>query len=320
MSGVFMDGGSGGDGGGGGHHSSHGGGGDGGGYMDGGGHDHGHGHGHAMHGGGGDGGNFLNHILGYNNNTGHHSFLSHLLGLDHDAHHHGGHGDGGHDHGHDGGHGDGGQNPSQTPIWTSALQGLKLSHALEGINISVNVWFFFFYMMCIFWLFLVYWIRHHEPLANAVLGRGAAKYETAAADRRIIDNCRDATPIRTSQSQACYAPMPATFHDPSAQEAVKAAAFNSNTANQPYFAPTNFVPPNPTPAVNVPGAIAAPSGAGTQDMASFYNQSTPFGAPIGAAPAIPSQAIPNANGPGHMIATPMPLSPGSQRLKMIIDK
>ncbi|CAN5735938.1 hypothetical protein BH10CYA1_BH10CYA1_34240 [soil metagenome] len=321
MSGVFMDGGSGGDGGGGGggHHSSHGGGGDGGSFMDGGGHDHGH-HGHATHSGGGDGGNFLNHVLGYNNNTGHHSFLSHLLGLDHDAHHHGGHGDGGHDHGHDGSHGDGGQNPSQTPIWTSALQGMKLSHALEGIKVSINVWFFFFYMMCIFWLFLVYWIRHHEPLANGVLGRGAAKYETAAADRRIIDNCRDATPIRTSQNQACYAPMPAEFHDPSAQQAIKAAAFNANTANQPYFAPTNFVPPNPTPAVGVPGGMAAPSGAGTRDMASFYNQSTPFGAPIGAAPVIPFQAIPNANGPGHMIATPMPLAPGSQRLKMIINR
>jgi hypothetical protein len=185
MNGTFMDGGGHDHGG----HAMHGGGGDGGGFMDGGGHDHGH-HGHAMHGSGGDGGGFLNHILGYNNNGGHHSFLSHLLGLDHDAHHHGGHS----------GHGGegvqiAGQNPSQTPIWTSALQGMKLSHALEGVNISINAWFFIFYMICIFWLFLVYWIRHHEPLANAVLGRGAAKYETAAEDRRIIDNCRDATPI-----------------------------------------------------------------------------------------------------------------------------
>ena len=129
--------------------------------------------------------------------------------------------------------------------------------------------------------------------------------------------------------------MPAEFHDPNAQVAIKAAAFNPNTANQPYFAPTNFAPPNTTPAVSIPAGMAAPTGAGTQDMASFYNQSTPFGAPIGAAPVgaapvgaasigaapvIPSQAIPNANGPGHMIATPMPLAPGSQRLKMIINR
>ena len=314
MSGIFMDGGGNDHGG---HHSGHGGGGDGGGYMDGGGHDHGHhSHGHATHGGGGDGGNFLNHILGYNNNTGHHSFLSHLLGLDHDAHHHGGHGDGGHG---DGIQADGGQNPSQTPIWTSALQGMKLTHAFEGINISINVWFFFFYAFCIFWLFVVYWLRHHEPLANAVLGKGAAKYETAAADRRIIDNCRDATPIRTSQTQACYAPMPAEFHDPSAKEAIAAAAFNPNTANQPYFAPTNLLPPNSTPSIGTAVGAPAPGGAGTQDMASFYNQSTPFGTPI-AAVQIPSQAIPNANGPGHLIATPMPLTPGAQRLKMIINR
>ena len=192
MSGVFMDGGGHDHGG----HSMHGGGGDGGNFMDGGNHDHG---GHAMHHSGGDGGggNFLSNLLGYNDHAGHHSFLSHLLGLDHDAHH----------GGHQGGEG---MAPSQSPIWTSALQGLKLSHALEGVNISVNAWFFFFYVMCIFWLFAIYWIRHHEPLANAVLGRGAAKYETAAADRRIIDNCRDATPIRTSQkpSSVCADAVP----------------------------------------------------------------------------------------------------------------
>lgn len=342
MNGTFMDGGGHDHGG----HAMHGGGGDGGGFMDGGNHDHGH-HGHAMHGSGGDGGGFLNHILGYNNDGGHHSFLSHLLGLDHDAHHHGGHHDGGH-----GGEGvqNAGQNPSQTPIWTSALQGMKLSHALEGVNISLNAWFFIFYMICIFWLFLVYWIRHHEPLANAVLGRGAAKYETAAQDRRIIDNCRDATPIRTSQSQAYYAPMPKEFHDPNAQRAITAAAFNPATANQPYFSPA-AVTPNMTPQTGlngspvaptglIPGAmtssaipaapsafmpatpaiVATPSGAGTADMASFYNQTSPFGAPIGAGNSTLPAAIANANGPAHLIATPAPLLPGAQRLKMIINR
>lgn len=191
---------------------------------------------------------------------------------------------------------------------------------------SVNAWFFLFYVMCIFWLFIVYWIRHHEPLANSVLGRGAAKYETAAADRRIIDNCRDATPIRTSQSQAYYAPMPNQFHDPNAQKAIAAAAFNPATANQPYFAPTQ-TPPNMTPMANPlapTSTFAAPSqttsGAGTSDMASFYNQGSQFGMPITATPAVPPQIIENVNGPGHMVATPMPLNPGAQRLKMIINK
>lgn len=332
MSGTFMDGGGHDHGG----HASHGGGGDGGGFMDGG-HDHHH-HGHQMHGSGGDGGNFLNHVLGYNNHNGHHSFLSHLLGLDHDAHHgghggDGGHGDGGHgDHGHDHHHhGSEGMNPSQTPIWTSALQGMKLSHALEGVKISINGWFAIFYILCILWLYFIYWLRHHEPLANQVLGRGAAKYETAAADQQIIDNVRDATPIRTSQNQHYYAPMPHQFHDPSAQQAIAAARFNpANQVPQPAFGPTSFTPPNTTPAISLPGIStpavptsqqsaphAAASGFGTQEMASFYNHAAPSAvANAAAAPVV----FRNANGPGHMIATPMPMAPGAQRLKMIINK
>jgi hypothetical protein len=297
MSGTFMDGGNHDHGG---HNPGHGSGGDGGGYMDG--HDHGGHQTHSGHGSGGEGGNFLNHLLGYNSDTGHHSFLSHLLGLDHDAHH-GGHGG---LHGGDGG----GQNPSQTPIWTSALQGLKLSHALEGINVSINVWFFLFYVCCIAWLFVIFWLRHHEPLANSVLGKGNAKYETAAADQRIMDNCRDATPIRTSQNQQLFAPMPAQFHDPAAQQAIAAAAVNP----APTMMGTTWVPPVALPQEAPQTTAGTPSA--TQAMASYYNQSSPFGSPV-----ITPQVIPNPSGPGHLVALPISQNPGSQqRLKMIINR
>ncbi len=309
MSGTFMDGGGHDHGG---HQSGHGSGGDGGGYMDGG-HDHG-GHAHSTHGHSGDGGGFLNHLLGYNNQTtGHHSFLSHLLGLDHDAHH----GHGGADGGHHGGEGQ----PSQTPIWTSALQGLKLSHALEGISISVNGWFFMFFMACIGWLFVVYWIRHHEPFADAVLGKGAAKYQTAAADRRIIDNCRDATPLRTSITQGMFAPMPQQFHDPAAANAIANADAAGQQAAAIQLAPstTSWVPPGMLPQSGTAtngSASSAPIPVPTTDMASYYSQSSPFGSP-----GFTPQAIQNPSGPGQLVATPMPMaSPGAQRLKMIINR
>jgi hypothetical protein len=298
MSGTFMDGGNNDHGG---HNPGHGSGGDGGGFMDG--HDHSGHQTHSGHGSGGGGSNFLNHLLGYNSDTGHHSFLSHLLGLDHDAHHgsHGGHGG---LHGGDGA----GQNPSQTPIWTSALQGLKLSHALEGLNISTNVWFFFFYLCCIAWLFVIFWLRHHEPLANSVLGKGNAKYETAAADQRIMDNCRDATPIRTSQNQQLFAPMPSQFNDPAAQQAIAAAAANP----APTMMGTTWMPPAALPQAAPP--TETPSA--TQAMASYYNQASPFGSPV-----ITPQMIPNPSGPGHLVALPMSQNPGSQqRLKMIINR
>jgi hypothetical protein len=313
MSGTFMDGGGHDHGG---HQSGHGSGGDGGGYMDGG-HDHG-GHGHQMHGSGGDGGGFLNHLLGYNNHTAGHSFLSHLLGLDHDAHH----GHGGADGGTHGGEGA----VSQTPIWTSALQGLKLSHALEGISISVNAWFFMFFMGCIAWLFVVYWIRHHEPFADAVLGKGAAKYQTAAADRMIIDKCRDATPLRTSTNQGMFAPMPQQFHDPAAANAIAlaAAAQQSAAVNQLAPSTSSWVPPGmlPQSGTATTGSVSAPIPVPTGDMASYYSQSSPYGSPValqGTGMAAPG--IPNPSGPGQLIATPMPMAlPGAQRLKMIINR
>lgn len=295
-------------------HAMHGHGGDGGGFMDGGNHDHGHG-GHGIGHQGGDG-NFLSNLLGYNDHSGHHSFLSHLLGLDHDAHH------GGHGIGHHGGEG-GGQAPSQTPIWSSALQGIKLEHAFEGVSISINVWFAIFYALCIFWLFCIYWIRHHEPFANQVLGRGAAKYETAAADRRIIDNTRDATPIRTSAGQSYYAPMPAEFVDPAAKAAIKSAAFDPAKAQvmeTPSWAAPSVTPAPAITNVQMPGSMApqqASMNSGTQQMASYYNQATPFGLPSSAV-GTPTQAA--ANGAAHMVATPMPMTPGAQRLKMIINK
>lgn len=182
------------------------GGGDGGGFLDGGHHDHGS---HSMH--GGDGGGFLNNVLGYNQHNGQHSFISHLLGLDHDAH------GGGHAQ-----HGTGtptGHAPSQTPIWNSAMQAMKLEHAIDGIKITTNGWFFIMFAGFISWLFVLYWIRHHEPFADAVLGKGTVQSPTLAADRRMMDNCREAMPIRTNPNQQLFVPIPQQFGASSAAAA-----------------------------------------------------------------------------------------------------
>ena len=47
------------------------------------------------------------------------------------------------------------------------------------------------------WLWVIYWVRHNEPLANQVLGTTNSSVQ-AHADRRIVDGIRKAVPIRTS--------------------------------------------------------------------------------------------------------------------------
>ena len=151
MSGTFMDGGGNGDSGGG--QPMHTGGDS---YVDGGGHDHHHGDGFM----GGDGhehqGASLASILGLSSQQ-QHNFIAHLLGLDHDTH-----------------VGLGGGQPSQIPYWAVAMQGLKVSHFFEGFSIQPSLWMLIMFSTFITWLFCISWIRHHEPIANAAIGTGAA--------------------------------------------------------------------------------------------------------------------------------------------------
>ncbi|MBU6455353.1 MAG: hypothetical protein KGS72_26515, partial [Cyanobacteria bacterium REEB67] len=170
MSGVFMDGG---------NHDAISHGGDG---IDHGGHDHGH---HGVQHGHGQGG---------------HSFLAQILGLDQQDHAH---------LAHHGGEGASGHAPSQTPAWSSALQALKIENLIAGINITPNFLLVLLFAAFTGWLGVIYWIRHHEPFANQVLGSSAAYAPTAGADRRLINNARDALPFKTSaQSGMVYCPQP----------------------------------------------------------------------------------------------------------------
>jgi hypothetical protein len=172
-------------------------------------HHGGHGGGHAMHAPGGDGASIAQ-IFGLDgggldggSHGTHHNFLTHLLGLDHDAHGHGG--------GEHGAHGEMAQHmPSHSAGWNSALQSVKLSDALQGINVTPNFLFILMFFGFICWLFVIYWVRHHEPLANGVLGTAAAHSATEAADRRILAGTKYAFPNRTCEAMGdIYVPMPA---------------------------------------------------------------------------------------------------------------
>ncbi len=75
----------------------------------------------------------------------------------------------------------------------------NLSTLLEGINITPNMLFLLLFLGMAMWLYVVYWVRHNEPLANQVLGSEAISLPGSHADRRIVEGIRKAVPIRTSQ-------------------------------------------------------------------------------------------------------------------------
>ena len=237
MSGTFMDGGGNGDSGGG--QPMHSGGDS---YVDGGGHDHHHGDGFM----GGDGhdhqGASLASILGLSSQQ-QHNFIAHLLGLDHDTH-----------------VGLGGGQPSQIPYWAVAMQGLKVSHFFEGFSIQPSLWMLIMFSTFITWLFCISWIRHHEPIANAAIGTGAAM--SASLDSHQVFS---SAAIRTE--------MPPTMPDGSApdQPAVAPIAPSSHllqSARRPVLdisslqsrvGPTRVLPAAATAPVPVPMQIALPA-------------------------------------------------------------
>lgn len=166
-------------------------------------HDHeGHGHGDHGHGdhfgddhGGGDHDQDHDHHQNGNSLKG---LIAKLLGLDKDASALGG-GEAGSEAGSHSG-GDHGAPPSQSVMYSSVLAGISLSEAFKGIRVTPN-----FLYLCLFtgftlWLFVVYWIRHNEPMANQVLGTGAVNTRTTIDDRRLLNSVKDAMPFRTSST------------------------------------------------------------------------------------------------------------------------
>jgi hypothetical protein len=94
------------------------------------------------------------------------------------------------------------------------MQGIKLSHFFSGIYFSPANWLFTLFLFFVSWLFVVYFIRHHEPFANFVLGASTVQSSTAQYDRNLIAGCNDALPLRTSARMTLWAPSPPVVDRP----------------------------------------------------------------------------------------------------------
>lgn len=157
-------------------------------------------------------------------------FIAHLLGLDHEHP-----------------SGNGGSSPDKS---AGALQGVKLSDAMAGIKLTPNFMFFLLFLGFFLWLFVIYWVRHHEPLANQVLGTPKAHPHKSAIDRQLVAGIKGAFPVQTSATTGeIYVPGSTPEHHaavPTQQTATPGA-----TAVLPQTAPAPA-------AYGVPGGNTAP--------------------------------------------------------------
>lgn len=159
-------------------------------FMDGGNHDGGHhgiSHGIQMDSSQNQGA-ALHGTVGHGHGQG---IIAHILGLDQNAQV---------NHSAQAGHSSAGHVPAQTPFWSSALQGVKIGNVFQGINITPNFLLLLLFSWMVAWLGVIYWIRHHEPLANQVLGSSGAYAPTAVSDRSMLHGLKEVFPVKTSSS------------------------------------------------------------------------------------------------------------------------
>jgi hypothetical protein len=121
--------------------------------------------------------------------------------------------------------------PSQFSIWMSALQHMRFSKALEGIHVSNNAGLLILFLSMGVWLFVVYAIRHHDPLAKQIT-TGARRVLSAPrqVDERVVSNIRGALPVRmTPESGNFYVPGSNSVVNVSEEEGLQI-----NPAPQPF--------------------------------------------------------------------------------------
>lgn len=266
--------------------------------------------GHGVQAGGGGDAQSFGQILGVEHGSHGQNFLASLLGLDHNSHNHGAHGQ----------HGGGGEAqaqvhhlPSQSAGWNSALQAVKLTDALQGINVTPN-----FLFLCLFagftvWLGVIYWIRHHEPLANTVLGTHTSHSSTAAADRRIIDGTKKASGFRSSiHSGEIYLPGSANaevapMQPPPVPPTPYPLPQPIQLDNSAYGAPNGGIEPYPAQYPSQAQSPAQYSGQYPTQSAGQYSAQyqSQYAAPV--------------SGPGNAYNVP-DVSASGTRVKMIVNR
>jgi len=136
-------------------------------------------------------------------------FMSHLLGLDHEP----------------------SSNPKGQGAAKAQARTIKFSDLFQGIKLTPNFMFFLLFLSFFLWLFVIYWVRHHEPLADQVLGSPKADPRASQTDRRLVEGMKAAVPVQTSpnsgQVYVPNSPPPVADNAPLMQNSGQQASYGS---------------------------------------------------------------------------------------------
>jgi hypothetical protein len=78
-------------------------------------------------------------------------------------------------------------------------QYFNVTNFIDGLRINMGIRFAILFIAFAGWLYVVYWIRHHEPLANQVIGINTP---TANQDRSIIAAMKNSYALKTTSDLA----------------------------------------------------------------------------------------------------------------------
>jgi len=100
---------------------------------------------------------------------------------------------------------------ASTNIMGTDMENISWSTFFAGLKVNTGIRFVVVFSTFICWLYVVYWVRHHEPFANQAVGISAPHSATTAADRSLIARVIKVFPFQTSAigASSFYAPSPA---------------------------------------------------------------------------------------------------------------
>ncbi len=114
-----------------------------------------------------------------------------------------------------GGHGDGGGGTFHYAVGDnynplgSYSDIYKMDYLTEGLKMNHGIRFAILFIAFAGWLYIVYWIRHHDPLKTQAIGVSTVAAPTASQDKSIVSSVRNAFPLKTSQDfGSLYVPSP----------------------------------------------------------------------------------------------------------------
>lgn len=218
------------------------------------------------------------------------------------------------------------------------FKSIKLSDLFQGVKFTPTFMFFLLFFGFFLWIFVIYWVRHHEPLANQVLGSSKADAQKALADRRLVNGIKNAFPVQTSSSTGeiyvpGVAPVPpqqvqVNVAQQSMPAAVQTAPTQGNVAQPQAYAGGYQVSAAPVMLASPSSSASVPAQFGTAAAAPQVPLSTtpmPMNAygrvvmPIsaaspGAVPAASAYPAPHTN---YMVGVPSSSGP---RLKTIVNR